>query len=74
MKKEWKQVGLYQRKMSSARSEENSSFILILGMITRLVPDCYSVFLLISRSPFHGGSLPLYMLGSKYLGTNVLEL
>ena len=49
-------------------------FYINLRFFTRLVPDCYSVFLLISQSPFHGESLPLYMLGSKYLGTNVLEL
>ena len=48
------------RKLSSTRSEEISSYVLLLSLIVKLVPDYYSVSLLVSRSLIHDRSLLLY--------------
>ena len=50
MKRTGRQIDLNQRKLSQAQSEEISSYIFFTSLITNLVPDYYSVSLLISRS------------------------
>ena len=53
--------------MSLAQSKEINSLIFLLSLITSLFPDCYSIFLLISRSPTLIVSFSLYTIFPFYL-------
>ena len=57
-----RQIDLTQIKSSSVQSKEIRSYIFVLSLITNLVPNCYSVSLLISRFLSLLASLPFYTL------------